>query len=343
MRGLKMAGAMIALACAAGTAQAATLLSYSGVLVFGDSLVDAGNAQRASLSASRPDPTPAAGGYYQGRANNLQGRFSNGPNFADYLSIAITGGETASSLAGGGNHAFGGALAAPAPAGASPSFTQQVAGFTARNQPIAADTLVIVTFGGNDVRETALAGGGVSFDASANALRSGLDTLIGAGARNILVTGLPDIGQLPAVAPLAFLDPARPGELSARSATLSDAFRQVTYATSRRTGADVDFFDLLRFQKTVQANPGAYGLGATLNTTTPCQRAGAAAVLGGCVGYLYFDDIHPTTAVHEVIAGGIATRLAAVPEPQTWAMLIAGTGMIGGMLRRRRARATATA
>ena len=46
------------------------------------------------------------------------------------------------------------------------------------------------------------------------------------------------------------------------------------------------------------------------------------------------------TSPNDRIAGasgvGEATGVAAVPEPQTWAMLIAGFGLVGGALRRRR-------
>ncbi len=299
-------------------------MSYSSVLVFGDSLVDAGNAQLGSLQFGLPDPTPTTLGY-------KNGRFSNGPNFADYISRGVIGSDTRASLAGGSNYAVGGALASPTPAILQPSFEQQVAPFAPNGLTIAPDALVIVTFGGNDVRETALTGGTVNFDASITAFRSGLTTLIDAGARNLLVTGLPDIGQLPAVRPLAALDPNRPAELTERSEALNSAIRSLTYNVSYKTGADVDFFDLFNFQKNLFAQPGF-----ALNKTTPCQFV-PGAVDAGCQGYVYLDPIHPTTQVHALIAGGIADRLAAVPEPRTWALMIAGTGLIGGRLRRRRA------
>lgn len=322
-RVISVVGAAFALSLSASPASAATLMSYSNVLVFGDSLVDAGNARIGSLQLGLPDPTPTGLGY-------KDGRFTNGPNFADYINRGVTGSDTRASLAGGTNFAFGGALASPTPAIPQPSFEQQVAPFAPNGLTIAPDALVVVTFGGNDVRQTALTGGTVTFDASIAAFRSGLTTLIDAGARNLLVTGVPDIGQLPAVRPLAAIGPNRPAELTARSEALNSAIRSLTYNVSYKTGADVDFFDLFKFQKTLFAQPGF-----TLNRTTPCQSA-PGAIDNGCQGYVYLDGIHPTTQVHELIAGGIAARLAAVPEPGTWALMIAGIGATGGIVRRRR-------
>src|SRR5215213_235081 len=64
-------------------------LSFTGVLVFGDSLVDAGNALKAAETydaipfTSLPDGAPTAEkGYYKGR-------FTDGYNFADLLSNKI--------------------------------------------------------------------------------------------------------------------------------------------------------------------------------------------------------------------------------------------------------------
>ena len=54
-------------------------------------------------------------------------------------------------------------------------------------------------------------------------------------------------------------------------------------------------------------------------------------VLGGCAGYLYFDGVHPTTAAHALLADAFA---AAVPEPETWALML--TGLAAVALARRR-------
>jgi hypothetical protein len=68
----------------------AAALPFSNLYVFGDSIVDAGNLQVVTGGT-----TPAPGvGYFDGR-------FTNGINPADSLSLAITGVNSDNSLSGG--------------------------------------------------------------------------------------------------------------------------------------------------------------------------------------------------------------------------------------------------
>ena len=180
----------VALSTLAVATTPASATTFSSLIVFGDSLVDSGNAQIGSILNNLPDPAPAAAGY-------ASGRFSNGANFADYLNVGINGSLATAYLQGGANFAVGGALAAYKPGGIIPSFVEQLAIFGSLNQPISSTALVLVTFGGNDVRATIGVNGTPDFSASVSALQTGLAALISAGARNIVVTGVPDIGDLP--------------------------------------------------------------------------------------------------------------------------------------------------
>ncbi|WP_222873363.1 SGNH/GDSL hydrolase family protein [Hankyongella ginsenosidimutans] len=94
-----LAATVLAAIGAAVTAKAATV---SGLYVFGDSLVDAGNTQALVLSVGGSDPTPASVGYFNGH-------FTNGYDYTDLLSIRLTGAPTVAALQGGANFAFGGA------------------------------------------------------------------------------------------------------------------------------------------------------------------------------------------------------------------------------------------
>src|SRR5690349_20324352 len=88
---------------------------YSDLYVFGDSLSDSGNAfvATSNLPGFSQIPGPA---YFEGR-------FSNGFNYADQLSLRLFGQPTAPWLDGGHNFAVGGATtgtenrAAPIPSG----------------------------------------------------------------------------------------------------------------------------------------------------------------------------------------------------------------------------------
>jgi len=66
--------------------------------------------------------------------------------------------------------------------------------------------------------------------------------------------------------------------------------------------------------------------------------AEAALLAGVASGHAYF-TLHTTTFPSAEIAGFL--RPAAVPEPATWALLIAGFGLAGASLRRRRSLAKA--
>lgn len=302
-------------------------LSYSGLYVFGDSLVDSGNAFLATGGAQ----ASPVNGYFAGR-------FSNGFNFADYLSITLTGGPATPALAGGTNVAVGGADAETKPGQASPSFLEQIGLYASLiGQPIASDALVLVTFGGNDVRDTIGIGGPIDFSGASDDLTTGLGLLYGLGARNFVITGSPDIGLLPISIATVGGIPGRLAELTDRSLAISALFAQDAGALDMLPGTDVTFFDLFAFEHQLLADPTAFGLPATLDTTTPCQiPGGGSPQIANCLNSLYFDAIHPTTQIHAVIAGAIVAEISAVPEPAAWTMMILGFGAAGIGLRRRR-------
>ena len=95
--GMKFAGLLTAAMLAAGAAQAAP----TKFVIFGDSFIDTGNIAIATGGAI-PD---ASLGYWHGR-------FADGPNWADHLSLGVYGTLTEASLRGGTNFSFGGARAA---------------------------------------------------------------------------------------------------------------------------------------------------------------------------------------------------------------------------------------
>jgi len=303
--------------------------AYSEVIVFGDSLVDSGNARQGALEQGFPDiPADPADGYYKGR-------FSNGYNFADDLSLYILQQPARAYLKGGLNFGVGGAAAALYdPPAISPSFLEQIALFGSTGHMIKSDSLIILTFGGNDIRDVVTNTSPIEFADTLADFRTGLQLLIGAGARNILLTGVPDIGALPAtfLTAMATSNPAIVPLATQRSQFLNEELQKIV-ADPLYTGVDLDFFDLYGLEQAIRTDPEAYGL-PVLNTLTPCVFAGSAT----CDGFLYFDVIHPTKQVHKIIARQIAAQLgiAAVPEPASWAMMIAGLAVIGAMLRTRR-------
>lgn len=334
-----MVAALFALA---GPAEGQTT-QFDRLYVFGDSLVDSGNAQTGAPLFGIPDPAPAALGYFQGR-------FSNGYNLADDLSRRIGLGPATAYLRSGTNYAVGGATTTTIPPGTLPdptndlipSFRQQIAlyedsldggtpPFPPSTRPaIDPNSLVLVNFGGNDVRDL-LRFGIPSLSDAASAFQSGLQRLVDDGARNIVVVGLPDIGRIPSVIALG---PAAEAAGTALSFGLNGRFAGIADDVDAALGAtgSVDFFDLFGFQDMVEADPLSFGLDPALLGTS-CLADGAQA--SGCAGYLFFDGIHPTGYAHGLIASAIAAQagIGAVPEPTTWLLLVMGFGVVGARFR----------
>ncbi len=92
---------------------------------------------------------------------------------------------------------------------------------------------------------------------------------------------------------------------------------------------DITVFDTFALLANVTANPMSYGLS---NVTSPCL-ASLASISARCPGYLYFDEVHPTTFTHAILANAVDAQL--VPEPGTWAMLAAGLLVVAFAVRRR--------
>ena len=284
----------------------------TNLYVFGDSLVDAGNISIATGGAL---PNPAQG-YYQGR-------FTNGLNYVDYLNQRFAGANTAPSLAGGRNFAFGGARAiGPAYGGFPvPGLPQQLGSYlTATGGAADANGLYVINFGGNDL--FGIGSGDIGALTSAQAVGlligntvSAVQTLSAAGAGKILVTGIPVGG--------------------AQGAAIEGLLQSALTAVEPSLSAQLYRFSYLDFYTRFATDPTDYRFPAAVNYTTPCIAA--KPVTNGhidCKGFFSFDGTHFTAQVQRGIARDIVQVLG-VPEPQSWAMMIAGFGLVGAAMRRR--------
>jgi outer membrane lipase/esterase len=244
---------------------------YERIVVIGDSLSDMGNA----------------------------GRFSNGPvwveQLAERLQVPLRPSE-----AGGTNFAIGGARLDPA---SGPSaLPAQVERLAQRDVP-AQGTLFIVFGGGNDL--LAAVGdpeGEAMVSTAALALQEILLRLVKAGATDILVPNLPDVGMTPAVR-------AYGGAARRRARALSERFRRdveaVVDGVARRLAgsARIVRLDVWALAERTLARPGDAGF---TNVTEPCQMARS------CEGALFWDGVHPTSYAHGRLA---AAALAEIGTP----------------------------
>jgi phospholipase/lecithinase/hemolysin len=135
-------------------------------------------------------------------------------------------------------------------------------------------------------------------------------TLQGLGATNILVPGMPDLGLSPYLmsqGPLA----------AAQASAYTDAFNAALVAS---LPVGVKYFDTASLLRSISENPAAYEL---TNVTSPCFDG--TTVCADASQYLFFDDFHPTTRVHSIVAQGFAST---VPEPGSLILLAAGLGAV---------------
>ena len=315
---------------------------FTETYVFGDSLSDNGNLYLLLTAAGLPNttPVPVAGDTFipdapYVRGGSLLPALSNGPNWAERLTLDLQGRALMPSLGGGTNYAYGGARMAP-PAGGSPipSVREQVDDFLLgqMGQPLDPDALYVVWGGGNDARDAAVdpASATAIIGAYATALGESVGGLVAAGARHLLVPTVTDIGKVPAIQ--QGLGPAAGAQVSMLSALFVEAGNQVLDGLEQMLDFDLIRFDTYELINRIVASPVSFGLD---NVTHAC--AATTDCIAAPDDHLFWDGIHPTTAGHALLA---QAALRAVPEPATLVLLL--VGMLGLLKVRQGARTGVT-
>ena len=289
--------------------------AYSNIYFFGDSVSDSGNV---ALAIGYPNGVPqvvTGNDYIPDYPYYPSGRFSNGPVWAEVFA-AKYGLSATPSLAGGTDFAFAGARTG-GPDVPAPTLTTQAGMFLAGTGGSApADALYVIAEVGNDARDALVAiGAGADVsqtNASASAtyatqLGSLIDTLRASGAAQFLVFDNVNLGVVPAITAL--------GSDASALASAVTWNMNAALLTRIHDEAGVRVFDTYSFLTGVVQNPGAFGFS---NATDAC----GAAVGADCGTYVFWDGLHPTAAMHQLIAAAV------VPEPQTpWLFTLGLAGL----------------
>lgn len=289
------------------------------LIVFGDSLSDPGNLYEASGHTDPPVPP-----YHEGR-------FSNGPIWVDYLAndygIAVESHAVAGATTGTHN------IANQSP-GQYAGLQQQVQAFAAGNPGgVDPDAVYFIWAGSNDfallppdATEEQI---GLMFAETIGNILNAAGTLQALGAQKLIIGNIPDIGLTPQ---------SREAGLSDQLTALAGALNAELAAAISALFADAVILDSFALMNEILADAGDLGI---TNLTEAClTRNSDIAVCSDPESHLFWDHMHPTTAVHQLFAARMAELLqpAAVSAP-------AGAGLflallpVAAVLRWRSARA----
>ena len=306
------AAAVLSLAAASLPAQAAT---YSGLYVFGDSLSDTGRVFALTGTPSAP---------------YANGRYSNGAVSVEYLAQGLGIGLTSYAWGGATTGQFN--LNAGLNAVKATGVQAQVAEFAAATGGTAdPNGLYFVWAGPNDFfpllanpATTPLQLQQAAQTAIGNLVGT-VSALYGMGARQFLLPLMPDLGLTVSATKANAVVPGTAAALSQFSAGfnagLAGGYGQLAGLLAGETMSVVDTSALL------QASLGQFAAGSSAS----CLDMGA---FPSCSGYLFFDDVHPTTAAHRLLAQSFSN---AVPEPSGW--MLGGLALLAaGAATRRRSR-----
>ena len=283
----------------------ASATEISSLVVFGDSLSDAGNLAAATPFAPSPP-------YFEGR-------ITNGPNWIDRLAFRLSVPAPTPSSIGGTNFAFGGATTGSNSQNELiPDMDEQVETYLSSNTP-SGDELIVLWGGVNDFN-----GGQTQASLPVESLSNHVTTLANAGARNLLVVNIPEtLGQFNY--PLA----------SESNLLLAEA---IVSASANYPTTSFVLLDYVKMFDAVQNSPGNFGF--TEMFEAACTDCGESTVLAASdivdnpEQYFFWDDIHPSAAAHQLI--GDAAFAIVVPEPSNGRMLFAVVALSLFAMRRRR-------
>jgi phospholipase/lecithinase/hemolysin len=168
---------------------------------------------------------------------------------------------------------------------------------------------------GLDQVQTMELAAGFAANGAAN-LGARIGELAGLGAKHFLVLNMPNLGATP----------------FANGADLEDELEAVSLGFNvlldglldslRANGLDIIEFDAFKALNDLIASNA-------FNTLQPCFddtdedtiAQSIPRILAGCPGLLFFDGVHPTTAVHQILAEQL---LSAIPEPGALTLLVVG-------------------
>lgn len=286
----------VVLAGAALVAPQAQAGSFSALYVLGDSVSDVGNVGLFIGQPAGVQQLVSGNAYIPDYPYYPWGRYSNGAVWAEAYASKLGMPALLPSLRGGTDFAWAGARTGGVDVPV-PTLTTQAIQLLATVRGVAPhDALYVIAEVGNDARD-ALAAMASGADVNqtirsasatyANNVGNIVDTLREAGARHFLVFTNVNLGLVPAVR-------AQGAIVSSLATALTAGMNQALFERLDDVPG-VRIFDTFSLLSRVVRHPADYGF---LNATMACgAQAGA-----DCSRYVFWDGLHPTAQLHELIA-----------------------------------------
>ncbi|HEY3457895.1 MAG TPA: SGNH/GDSL hydrolase family protein [Bryobacteraceae bacterium] len=267
-------------------ALASPIGTVNQVVVFGDSLSDNGNAAIVAAQLNIPFPP-----------------LSNGPLWIDQFAakLSVPDPQPFLALTGGTNYAI--ATAQTGSNGLS-GVSDQLALFAAAHLGgLPADALYTFWAGANDVFN------GANPVLAADNIFNNILSLAAGGGKYFLWLNLPDLGLTPRAVAAGQTGPAN------LASTAFNTEWAINLGKLQAQGINVVGVNVEALFAQIIANPGAFGFS---NVTSPGQGQADPN------SFLFWDEEHPTTAGHALVANLAFADLAAVPEPASIAVVALG-------------------
>jgi phospholipase/lecithinase/hemolysin len=281
----------------------------AGIIVFGTSLSDSGNAFALRGGTNTPPHylldqllVPSApyarGGHHFSNGATWVEQFAQSRGLAGSVRPAF-----ASSGAQARNYAVGGARAYDD--GVNVNLSAQLAAFFQDSGGVApADGLYVIEMGSNDIRDALVAfpsnGHGPILQGAVASIARTIQVLYAAGARDFLVWRPPNVALTPAIRALNQVSPGAAQLASLLSQGFNAGLDGAVAQLSALPGIHIARLDAYRLLNDIVATPAAFGL---TDVTTACVTPDVAPfVCDGPDDFLFWDGIHPTRAVHAITA-----------------------------------------
>ncbi|MEH2183231.1 SGNH/GDSL hydrolase family protein [Nostoc sp.] len=311
-------------------AYAASFNSISRIYAFGDSYSDNGAALQITKAAVQAG-VPGAFIFPRLDVYDSDGRFTNNPGLTSVEVLAKQENLQLTDYAVGGAKSGNGNLSSWLDRYQDTGLFGQIKQYkTEVNRVADSNGLYFIFISTNDLLERFFSNQTGSVDALAstavNNITSGVSQLTALGAKQFFVVNSIDLAALP------LFEQNSEDALKFRD-VINESLPGQLDTLNKQLGVEVALYDYVAISRKIRSSPAVYGL---TNINDACKLLYTTSGLEpGCStpdNYYYYDEIHPTRHVNQIIGEDMAnfleTQTTPVPEPSTVIALISCMGMI---------------